>query len=144
MKRKIILIVIAVSSVLTSSIAQSGKSDADEALRALKESLEKRNFAILEPFLDPSYKVGDYPRPGADKVLPQILAQNPGLVNFTIRKKEVTADKTIVEIEYEVEGHPIGTDKSTSRCMLTASNKFLTIEFFDAVLARAKVVRSSH
>ncbi len=141
MKTKFIALMVILSSLFTTGYSQKENS-LDAALQALKTSLEKRDFAALEPFLDQTYKVADYSRPTADKLLPQIISQNPGLVGFNIMKKDVKADKTTVEIEYEVEGHLIGTDKSTSRCVLTPTNKFVTIEFFDEVMAKAKVVRS--
>lgn len=140
MKLQIIILLV----FLTTSLFGQNETqkELDKALTSLKSSFEKRDFSILEPFLDKDYKVAEYKRPTADKVVPQLLAQGAKLVSFNVKKKEIKTDKIVVEIEYEVEGHLFGTDKSTSTCILTPSAKFLTIGYFEDLMAIAKKVKN--
>ena len=126
-------------SSLSPLLAQNDKQkDLDKALNTLNESFAKRNFGLLAPLLDESYSVGEFKRPKADKIVPQLLAQGPAIVGFEIKNREFKSDKIIVHIEYETEGHLFGTNTSVSKCILTTSNKFVSIEYLDNMLAGAE------
>jgi hypothetical protein len=144
MKMKALFIfglVLVQTQLLAQSQTQQKKVEA--AIAALKSSFVKRDFSLLKPYLDEAYTVGQFSRPKADNIVPQLLAQMPDLIEMKIEKSDYLKDQTVITIEYENAGHLFGTNKSTSTCTLNpVTSKFKVIEQFDKTLERA--VRKSH
>jgi hypothetical protein len=126
-------------SVHAYSQSSEQRAELDKALTALKGALETKKFSLLKPHLDSAYTVGEFKMPRANEIVPQLVAQGNSLENFKIKRIKYEKDKILVSIEYETAGH-FGTTKTTSDCILTLSNKYISINYFDEMLSKAKRV----
>lgn len=106
-------------------------------VEAYKNALLKRDYNLMIGHTDASFVAGKFKKPQVDKAIPQVLAQIPKLIGLEIKETSQVGETVEATIVYEVEGHLFGTNKYTSKLVLSKDYKITKSEYFDMYLKNA-------
>ena len=101
-----------------------------KSLKQFEQSLVKKDYALMDTLLAPSYKLGTYDKTVAGQVIPQIFAQYPSIKGIAFEfEKENKAWKAIVDYTIPSSGN------QHSNIYFNSKGKIVSIDLFDEILA---------
>lgn len=97
MKKLILLTALAgLLDLQASAQAEAYTSALDSLFRAFKE----RQYALMKPILDPNAKIANLPKGLNDITMPQVLAQLPTPVSYTVSNAQAKGKEMHIAVEF--------------------------------------------
>lgn len=98
MKNRIFTLILFI--IFSVSLQAQSETDYKPALETLFNAFKERNYDLLKPLLDPNTKIADFPKGMNDKIIPQILAQLPIPLSYSVTGKVEEKDGLRIKVLY--------------------------------------------
>jgi len=98
----LLLSVALIFALLAPQLSQSQNREFKKETEIIFKSIKTKNYQSLKPLLDPAVKISDKIPTGInDIVFPQVLAQMPELISYTITKTELVGANYKVTADFK-------------------------------------------